>query len=532
MAYRQHGLYSIFASRIWFVWFLFYLLVSIRYILQVLSSDIRSKNFFGIIALLTTTLFVTFKLGSFPIDISGEATQQVAAGLSNWEKNDFGYTGTSFLGNPNKQFLLVSLPSLFWGKSIINYRLGYLLPFLLGIFLFYSGLKLYYSKYGDISIAAGISSLAIIAFPVIPVLIRTFEQITNPISFTLQAIGMFLITKTRLTIINWIALGWILIMLANIYVPALAVWALFLGVLLMMTVFEIIKNKSAYRSILWIGCLILSLSFGIISYHHRTDTKLPNKDLSINEVVEKSRQSLEYFSIHNTDMYNNQVPLIGQIIFLPVVIYLFGSLTYAWGFQHFLLVIWIIATIIFSGLSPGYAKPHISFGIHRSIIVIPFILWGIIDLFSRYDVIFQQKMKIIIFSVIMVFNIYIIHNIYISAVKNFDIRSLLLRETINTASKYHIEPEDEIQLGIYLNSFKTQFLNDHLYFFFPKFTVFPDNQPCLVGFKPNVNMIIYTEGTNCVEELTPLSSKLIYDKYDFDFSNSHYSLNQIIYSAK
>ncbi|OGG03156.1 hypothetical protein A2W14_03595 [Candidatus Gottesmanbacteria bacterium RBG_16_37_8] len=222
-AYRLNGIYSLVAAKVWFVWFLLFLITAIYYVVTTLIDDFRKRHFSGIIALLIVTLLVTFKLESFPIDISGEATTQVAAGLSNWKNTDFGYTGTAFLDNPNKQFLLVSIPSLLLGRSIINYRLGYILPFLLGVFLFYSGLRIFYDRKRKSPVFIAFGILSLIAFPIIPLLLRTFEQITNPLSFTLLSIGMFLITEKRNRFLNYLALAWIITMLANIYVPALAV---------------------------------------------------------------------------------------------------------------------------------------------------------------------------------------------------------------------------------------------------------------------------------------------------------------------
>ncbi|OGG03157.1 hypothetical protein A2W14_03600 [Candidatus Gottesmanbacteria bacterium RBG_16_37_8] len=279
-------------------------------------------------------------------------------------------------------------------------------------------------------------------------------------------------------------------------------------------------------------CLIIPLTFGIIVYKYRGDIRINNTGLWKSEIIlEKSVKSLEYFFLRSTNMYNHNLPLIGQIVYLPTVFYLIGSLLFIFGFPHFILAVWILMVILISGLSQGYANPEISFAIHRAIIVIPFIIWGILDLIYKKKCAVSRRITVIIFLTLTAFNFLMIKEIYNKFAEDFDIRSLFLRQIIKTANRFNLLPDEKIQLGGYdsPNPDNSGLMDDHLIYFFPRFTQLPADQSCLTGFDPSENMILLTRSSACREELAMLPSAPSITQFSFDFSGIDYTFDDIVY---
>lgn len=188
---------SFLQSRIWLGWSVYFLIFSVVIILRTLILDIKSRKLWGIAVLVIVTGLTSFQIDQFPINISGESTQQVVAGLTNFKIHDLGYTQTAFLSNPARQYILMAIPSLIFGKTVTAYRLGYLFIFLLGIYLFYSGIRFYFREHRYSIEIGSIAVASILAFPVVPLLLRNFEQNTSPFSFTLAALGTLLIAVKK-----------------------------------------------------------------------------------------------------------------------------------------------------------------------------------------------------------------------------------------------------------------------------------------------------------------------------------------------
>ena len=55
--------------------------------------------------------------------------------------NDWNYTGTAFLGYPNRQYLIAALPAVFLGRSITALHLGFAYPFLIGLVMLFAEIK-------------------------------------------------------------------------------------------------------------------------------------------------------------------------------------------------------------------------------------------------------------------------------------------------------------------------------------------------------------------------------------------------------
>src|SRR3989344_6063393 len=284
-------LFSILASRIWFIWSVFSILLSLLIFFKVFLSDILHKNILSLIALFIVTFFVSFNISSFPQNISAESTQELSAGLNNLIKPDLGYTENAFLGYPSRQYIISAFPSLIFGRTILGIRLGFLLPFIIGIFIFYAGIKSYFSYSSHIDENLGLIIMTILSFPIIILLLRIFEQASLSVAYTFWAIGLLFYTLKNPKIHFVLTLIWIISMLSTTYTPSLATWSLLIIFLIYISVKTIIKEKY-YFALLWLGCMISSFTIGFNALNHRADAKLAKIDQNQTTTIGKLPEAL------------------------------------------------------------------------------------------------------------------------------------------------------------------------------------------------------------------------------------------------
>lgn len=482
-AYQHEGQYSMIASRLWLLSAALFFIVGFIHTAKAFLSSIRKKEWACIIALLLITILTGINIERFPEDISGESTVQVAAGLSAWKQPDLGYTQTAFLGNPSRQFLLVSIPALLGGRYIVTYRLGYWLAFIIGVYLFYAGMHLFFEKRSETSRIVSLTLLGILSFPVLPLLLRTFEQITLPISFAFSALGMLLITIKKPGTLNGIALMWICGMLFTSYVPSLAAGVLILT-LILETSMVYLAQKRWIPALIFLGCAATILTIGVSAGKTRTDMKLPEtQTISYQDSAEKIKQAFIYFFWENTDMYSLHVPFIGKIIYLPLVVYCMGAIFLFWGWKHAFLAVWIIGIIITAGLSPGYARPLVAFGIHRAIIVIPFLIFGITDVLIKNHITVSRRIFLCLFLLFSFFNIITVIELYEGWKPTTDPRTLTLKNLLKSVQPHQNMTEEPIRIAEYMMEPSHELRVDQLIYFFPGYKLII-SQDC-----PNIDSI-------------------------------------------
>ena len=142
LAYRCGGMFSIIASRLWLATALLCLVLFAAATLQTLADDLRNRHWLLLAGFVSLLFLFCSKIGNLDYsDISFEATLQAAAGLTSFEAKDLNYTGVAFLDYANRQYILNALPSLLFGRSILTLHLGFALPFLAGMILWYLELR-------------------------------------------------------------------------------------------------------------------------------------------------------------------------------------------------------------------------------------------------------------------------------------------------------------------------------------------------------------------------------------------------------
>ncbi len=199
--------------------------------LMTLGRDFRMRCFHGLIACAAATFVALSGIGSVDSrEISHEASIQVATGLKFLAEPDGGVQRHGFFEYPARQYSVVALPALFFGRNLIALRAGYAGIFLLGLFVFYAGLRSALRGHGERASAVGASlgMLLPLCFGHLVFWLRMAEQSILPASLTLFALGWALLFASRGAAAGACAvgLGWTTALLPMCYPPALASVAL------------------------------------------------------------------------------------------------------------------------------------------------------------------------------------------------------------------------------------------------------------------------------------------------------------------
>lgn len=380
-AYLFGGPLTILASRIWFVAGIIYTAGIVAVIAKTIIQDVQSRSILSLIILGLVSFLILFNIGNpYIMDFNYEACQQVAAGLNKLHSPTLGYTETAFLGYPARQYLITAIPSLFVGKNALGLHLGFALPFLTGLFIFYAGLRRYFAhKWQAPAIISALTILSFFTFPYLLEFARVYEQVILPISFTLHAFGWLLLLADKITIYRAAGLMWIGAILATTYTPALACWALLILVLGLIIISIHLKKKNGIVSedkysketmMAIISVLIYVAGIGLASFISRGDRTTEVHEINYFELIDMVIKGLSSF------FFNAPAVFVGLML-LPVAGYMIYSLTMRMGLFHFIISLWTVAVVVSSVALHGYAAPDPVLSLHRAMVVIPPLMMGI-----------------------------------------------------------------------------------------------------------------------------------------------------------
>ncbi len=362
-AYQWQGKLSFIASRLWLLHGSFYVLCSLGVIVKTLKKDFQERNFRGLLIFFLFGLVLFHTVGSRGITINHESTQQVADGCGFFKQPDFSYTKIGFLGYPARQYLLLALPSLMFGRSLITLRLPYAAAFFLGVMLFYCGLNRYFDerKTGR-TLLAPFVTLSLLCFPVLVSILISFEQAVLPLSFTLQATGWFLLCLKTITRLRAVCLAFIGALLATAYTPGLASWGLLI-VLLGVQIWREGRLKDFNSTVLWINVLLFAGLVGAFSFFTRIDLFSRESGLWIPHYL---------IGPYLLDVFKALfIPFEQAFLPVPVVIYFMLSLMSVFRRRDFAVSLWAMLTIFLATQLGGFAKPAPPYSLHRALVIIP-----------------------------------------------------------------------------------------------------------------------------------------------------------------
>ena len=372
LAYLKFAPASILASRLWLISGLACLAAILFLFTRLMSQDFKERNWLALLFPFLMAALLGMAISDPARNVIGQdATQQLAAGLQSYEKPDWNYTGTAFLGYPNRQYILAALPSLLFGRSEASLRLGFALPFYAGLMLFWVGLRRWSRglRYGEL--AAMAATAAILAFPYVTEYYLYSEQTLFPACFALQVIGWLLLWLRRPSLLVLLALAWSGTMLIHCYTPALAG----VGLLLMLLVaigWDQLLHRQIGTNKVWSGSAMLAVAVLICSYlvlsltSGRSDraTQLLSQDPAVLLAAAKTGLLVA--------LTNRPVAFAGLLLPL-VLVYLAGSLTGLFRWLHAAIASWVLAVIVLSQVLHGYAIYPLQITFSRTLITVPVI---------------------------------------------------------------------------------------------------------------------------------------------------------------
>jgi len=402
LAYRLGGIFSVISSRIWLTAALFCLLLFLITVLQTAFFDLKSRRFllfFGYLLLLLPFLFRIGDLGYS--DVSFESTQQLAAGLDSFTAKDFNYTGVAFLDYANRQYVLNALPALLFGRSVFTLHLGFALPFLTGITLWFLELRIWLRSFSLREEYALLPLYALPVFPYITEYFMNFEQTLNPVSYTLLGLALLLRFYRKRDAAGLISLSFVGGMCCNSYTPVLAFFGfllVFLGLWGVRTLWKLwmlcktthSQTPSAslvHNNLLWQIILCFTLIFQLCCYFAAT-LVTKQKDMIITVHQETSMPSALFSSWF--DFFLDREALFWGIWLFVLLAYLLFALSGTLGFSHFLVAGWMLLTVFFSSYLTGYTTYDKAHEIQRNMLILPVfataVFFAAVRFFKKYPV--------------------------------------------------------------------------------------------------------------------------------------------------
>jgi hypothetical protein len=371
LSYHYGAPWVFIASRLWVISGFFYLCYSANFVFDAFKKDFLKSwlNFIFTLVLWSGISWLCFRwVNSLDkVEINGEATQQVGGALRALNRPDWAYTLTGFIGYPMRQYLITAIPTLLNGIDVTNLRLGFALPFVTGLLVFYAGLRSAFTSKMKMPSAIGLVVLALMSFPFVGEYYLTFEQAILPLSFCLHATGWFLLLLTTPRLSTFFCLSWIGALLGTSYTPALAAWILLLGAL-SIYLLHIYHNKSLQTLLLGGASLIVILGFGLFSFYTRMDLFRSQdvKDLSIRpDYVISLKQGLSMI------VWDPYKPFIPPLLLLPVAVFLLGVFFSQKKLLLIPIIVWSVGVALAALTLNGYVPRPAHVDLHRALVVLP-----------------------------------------------------------------------------------------------------------------------------------------------------------------
>ncbi|WP_255988911.1 hypothetical protein [Chitinolyticbacter albus] len=368
LAFCFPGGFAMMASRCW----LLTAMLAGGYILfaaaRALRQDFRKATWWVAASLLLLFGAMLAVLGNLQYaGISPEATLQAAAGMNAFNSGDWNYTGKAFIGYPSRQYLIAALPSQLFGRSIFALHLGFALPFLLGLFACYAGLRRWCEKVDSRLALLPLALLPAFSYPVEYYLI--FEQVIFPMAYTLLAMGSLLLLLADFSLLAAIALFWSGCMLSNCYTPALASLGLLLVTychLLLQPHYGLpatVTTTSVRRSLLALlgGTTLFAACTVLAGRGDRVSELRPEATAS-----QMAQDVLSFLTDHHAAFFG--------VLLLPVLAYLLLAFSLRLGRGHFLLAGWVVGVMLATTTLKGYTSYEMASIMQRAMIILPVLL--------------------------------------------------------------------------------------------------------------------------------------------------------------
>lgn len=324
-------------------------------------DDLRHRRWLGSACLLAALVPAFWGIGgTSTVTIHHEATQQVALGLENLGRSDLGYVESGFIHYPSRQYLLLALPARVLGRTVLALRLGFALVFTLAALTLFAALHAWLRQRGAEPALAGITVLAVPAFPFAFRFLRAFEQSMLPMCLAMAAVGLVLLCHLRLTPWRLAALTWVGGLLGASYTPSLATWGLLLATLAVATVLAFPSHRPAVLALAASAGLVLLV--GVASFLTRGDGPLTAGDALTASTTWCGLSAV---------LLGRPEPFAPWLLQLPFDAFLALALVGRLGWVSGAVAAWAVVVVVAASNLKGYAAPSPPFALHRALVIVP-----------------------------------------------------------------------------------------------------------------------------------------------------------------
>ncbi len=350
-----------------YIFFFMYAFKSFGHLVQ----QIWIKKHFITLLIVIIMIGIVLDHTTNPSRLWHETTQEIGCMLHQLSTaDDWGFHKNCFLnGYPTQQYLLPSIPSLLWGRTLFALNFGGCLYFILGILIFSSALNRYLTHHFDNPDLLGAIILSFLPhFYQVQKLLFHYEQSIFPFSFMLIACGLFLqflLFGFTHEIIGLI--GLLCFYLINVYTTGLSCYGLVVVTILYLA---LTKKIPINKKIILFSIVVISIIFLIVSFSYRgkvsiLDSTTFNFTNAIHDVLEAC-----VYIVYPKDSIGFASPLLTFLLPMTIIC----AISFSFGRQAVFAGLWCIATMVFAVTSAGYVTYGIPYRLHRMIQIIPVVM--------------------------------------------------------------------------------------------------------------------------------------------------------------
>ncbi len=510
LAYKQVPLFSFLAAWIWLLTSIAIILYLSYEIIKKFVEDIKKGSYLNAGGYFLFVLFLLLCIGNVNYsDINPDATQQVEAGIESFKAADLNYTGTAFLGYPNRQYILTALPTLLFGRSIWSFQAGFGYLFILGISCLWLELRKNLQKYHIKEEYALLVPFSMLGFSFIIEYYLNFEQAIIPVILSMFGLAFYLRLRREANIKSFVFLAWTGCLLCNSYTPGLAFLGL-LAALLIIYMIELygnayVKKNEQNKSLGKFGVFVKKVLDGFVILEesepqkeeneqegktirfHQTvriialiicmatflcATMIPGRSDRINQVREEVSLSsfiLESWEDFFTDKNVRFLGLFSGAVFVYVLL----SLLCRFKIHDLTISVWLLGVIFFSNYLVGYTAYEKAWVMQRNMLVIPVLCVAMFVIMMRFMKQHQLEMKniFIIITIVVFYGIGIYHiNQPHQSFQYFQYvqpMKYLISYVDDTLKDYKMKPTDEFNIVLYTDNSLESNIADYAEYFYP-----------------------------------------------------------------
>lgn len=443
LAYLQGGMYSTIAAVIWFCLILLAIPIVLSQIVCTFNDLLTRRQCGILIALLLALTLLIYPLFLHTID--WEAAYQVHEGTLKLNEQTFGYTDSGFLGYPARQYSLVALPSVIFGRHFWTLHLGYALPFILGFLLFCSGLI----SVGVPSYLALIASLLLLTSEHLVSSYLRFEQLILPPAFTLLLVGELLHHVTRPSVVTLLATTTIALLLSASYTPGLS------------TIVLVIAAMIVWRQIYLLPVSLLVIFHAALATAYSSNLVISLEQPGRGSLISSAILTRVLTALGLVGAPFDTMSLIPPLLIIPWFIYLAISIISPTRLRV-LINLWAITVIAASASLKGYSLFPVELELNRAMTIVPVLTAALAWECRGVKVRYGWRVKSLCAAVILAYGSILIYRYQAP----YDIRAALVEALSN------IETTKTPRLHLITRQVINA--NDFIPYFFPEMILHPD----------------------------------------------------------